>query len=416
MYTAPGLSIIFWNANGLKSKMLDLRTFADERKPDIILLQETKLKNDHSPYLPEYFFYRQDGPQNPLCGGTGIFIKKNIKHEEIFIPNLKNIENTIIKIQLKNRPPIVIASIYIPCKPDKNFTLDLEKILNLNISAILCGDMNAHHINWNCRSSNSTGKALADLANSKNLEILAPQTPTRFGPNSASTIDLAITKNFSYKHQITSIPDLPSDHNPIELKYDFNITPIIINRQKVTTDWENYKKFLNTNVELRIPDIRTHKQLETEIQKLMSDITDAYNNSSRPLKLHEQLYLPPNIRELKKLRNRAKKNWQNNRDPASKNRYNRAQEKFRTAITLYNNNIYLKQNETLNAQDNSLWRATKRLKQKRSPIPQLIDPISKLPAHTDIQKAEIIADHFEDQFKPNNLPNKQMENMVQNTI
>ncbi|XP_055932871.1 uncharacterized protein LOC129962895 [Argiope bruennichi] len=276
--------------------------------------------------------------------------------------------------------------------------------------------MNAHHINWNCRSSNSTGKALADLANSKNLEILAPQTPTRFGPNSASTIDLAITKNFSYKHQITSIPDLPSDHNPIELKYDFNITPIIINRQKVTTDWENYKKFLNTNVELRIPDIRTHKQLETEIQKLMSDITDAYNNSSRPLKLHEQLYLPPNIRELKKLRNRAKKNWQNNRDPVSKNRYNRAQEKFRTAITLYNSNIYLKQNETLNAQDNSLWRATKRLKQKRSPIPQLIDPISKLPAHTDIQKAEIIADHFEDQFKPNNLPNKQMENMVQNTI
>ncbi|KAF8778828.1 RNA-directed DNA polymerase mobile like protein [Argiope bruennichi] len=298
--------------------MFELRTFADEKKPDIILLQETKLKNDYSPYLPEYSFYRQDGPPNPLCGETGIFIKNNINHEEIFIPNLKNIENTIIKLQLNNRPQIVIASIYIPCNPDKHFTSDLEKILNLNNSVILCGDMNAHHTNWNCKSSNRTGKALVDLANNNNLEILAPRTPTRFGPNSASTIDLAITKNFSYKHQIISIPDLPSDHNPIELKYDFNITPIIINRQKVTTDWENYKRFLNTNVDLRIPDIQNKNQLETEIKILMSDITEAYNNSCRPLKHHEQLYLPPNIRELKKNQKSSEKELAKQQGPLLK--------------------------------------------------------------------------------------------------
>ncbi|GBN76763.1 hypothetical protein AVEN_124513-1 [Araneus ventricosus] len=68
----------------------------------------------------------------------------------------------------------------------------------------------------------------------------------------------------------------------------------------------------------------------------MSDITNAYNDSSRPLKHHEELYLPPHLRELKTERNRSKKVWQRFRDPTSKNLFNSAQARFRNAMSEFN--------------------------------------------------------------------------------
>ncbi|GBM51584.1 hypothetical protein AVEN_262404-1 [Araneus ventricosus] len=132
----------------------------------------------------------------------------------------------------------------------------------------------------------------------------------------------------------------------------------------------------------------------------MSDITNAYNNSSRPLKHHEELYLPPHLREIKTARNRSKKVWQRFRDPASKNLFNRAQARFRNATSEFNQSMYISQNEQLNIYDGTLWRRTKRLKSKRSEIPQLKNPGTNIPSHTDLEKAEIIADHLESQFTP----------------
>ncbi|GBN11279.1 RNA-directed DNA polymerase from mobile element jockey [Araneus ventricosus] len=374
-----GLCICFCNANGLTHKIHDLRTFVDEKKPDLLLLQETKIKNSFSPYLPNYTFYRQDGPQSPLSGGTGIFVKSNLNHVELFVPNLNYVSNTIVKISLANQPSIVIASIYVPCQVNSRFMDDLDKILNLNNSVIMCGDFNAHHTSWNCKRINATGKAIYKYAHCKNLEILAPPTPTRYGPNSATTIDLALTKNFAYRYKIESIPDLASDHNPVILNFDFNIVPLIVKRQKVSTNWDNFKNHLNKNVKIIFPKILNSIDLENEVNKIMSDITNAYNNSSRPLKHHEELYLPPHLRELKTARNRSKKVWQRFRDPASKNLFNRAQARFRNAMSEFNQSMYISQNEQLNIYDGTLWRRTKRLKSKRSEIPQLKIPGTNLP-------------------------------------
>ncbi|GBM99666.1 RNA-directed DNA polymerase from mobile element jockey, partial [Araneus ventricosus] len=299
---------------------------------------ETKIKNSFSPYLPNYTFYRQDGPQSPLSVGTGIFVKSNLNHVELFVPNLNYVSNTIVKISLANQPSIVIASIYVPCQVNSRFLDDLDKILNLNNSVIMCGDFIAHHTSWNCKRINATGKAIYKYAHCKNLEILAPPTPTRYGPNSATTIDLALTKNFAYRYKIESIPDLASDHNPVILNFDFNIVPLIVKRQKVSTNWDNFKNHLNKNVKILFPKILISNDLENEVNKIMSDITNAYNNSSRPLKHHEELYLPPHLRELKTARNRSKKVWQRFRDPASKNLFNRAQARFRNAMSEFNQN------------------------------------------------------------------------------
>ncbi|GBN62195.1 hypothetical protein AVEN_77214-1 [Araneus ventricosus] len=144
--TTKGLAICYWNASGITGKMHDFPAFVDEHIPDLLLLlQETKLKNNKGIYLPNYLLYRNDGPQNPASGGTAIFIKNSISHKEIFIPNFSAISATILTINLINQPPITIASVYVPCRFDARFINDLNFILNNNSSVILCGDFNAHH-------------------------------------------------------------------------------------------------------------------------------------------------------------------------------------------------------------------------------------------------------------------------------
>ncbi|GFV37966.1 hypothetical protein TNCV_2663791 [Trichonephila clavipes] len=56
-----------------------------------------------------------------------------------------------------------------------------------------------------------------------NLNIAFSSTPTRFGHNSANTIDIALIKIFYYPFTINSIDDLSSDHNPVFLNFNFKL-------------------------------------------------------------------------------------------------------------------------------------------------------------------------------------------------
>ncbi|GBL93842.1 hypothetical protein AVEN_64264-1 [Araneus ventricosus] len=72
--------------------------------------------------------------------------------------------------------------------------------------------------------------------------------------------------------------------------------------------------------------------------------------------------------------------------------------------------------DQLNITDGTLWRRAKYLKTKRSNIPQLKNPTNNTPAHTNIDKAEVIADHFETQFQTNNIGNPSIDNSVKTAI
>ncbi|GBO25342.1 hypothetical protein AVEN_19520-1 [Araneus ventricosus] len=66
--------------------------------------------------------------------------------------------------------------------------------------------------------------------------------------------------------------------------------------------------------------------------------------------------------------------------------------------------------------DGTLWSRTKRLKSKRSEIPQLKNKGTNLPSQTDLEKAEIIADHLESQFTPNCFGDPNTERTVEKFI
>ena len=100
--------------------------------------------------------------------------------------------------------------------------------------------------------------------------------------------------------------------------------------------------------------------------------------------------------------------WQNTRPPQDKATLNKAvrelkqlfhDEKQQTIQT------YLGSLTATEATDNSLWKTTKRLKQPQTPTPK---PTTPPPLRTsggewaksDMQKANVLAEHFENVFKP----------------
>ncbi|GIX69040.1 uncharacterized protein CEXT_677451 [Caerostris extrusa] len=76
-----GLKICYWNA-GIYSKLIDFKNFVHNHNPDVILLQETMLKQTQNIFISNYNFFRNDGPQNPVSGGTAILIKNNISQQK----------------------------------------------------------------------------------------------------------------------------------------------------------------------------------------------------------------------------------------------------------------------------------------------------------------------------------------------
>ncbi|GIX72367.1 RNA-directed DNA polymerase from mobile element jockey [Caerostris extrusa] len=88
-----GLKICYWNANGIYSKLTDFKNFLHNHNPDVILLQETMLKPTQTIFIPNYNFFRNDGPQNPVSGVSTnwkTFTKQLSQITPLFPSNIDN--------------------------------------------------------------------------------------------------------------------------------------------------------------------------------------------------------------------------------------------------------------------------------------------------------------------------------------
>ena len=88
-----------------------------ELQPDIITIQETKLKkHNKTPQIPTYSAIRTDRA-NGKGGGLLTYIKHNITFSDTKIPNFINPINTelqIIQLHITHTKIYTIANIYIP--------------------------------------------------------------------------------------------------------------------------------------------------------------------------------------------------------------------------------------------------------------------------------------------------------------
>lgn len=120
------INIVYWNANGLPNKVIELPNFLATRNIDILLISESKLNANIHCNIYGYRCYRKDRDGNTRGGGVAIYIRWNIPHTEIQIPTTSSLEAH--GVILENN--ILIVSCYLPPKATVD-TKELNKILDL---------------------------------------------------------------------------------------------------------------------------------------------------------------------------------------------------------------------------------------------------------------------------------------------
>ncbi|GFU60864.1 putative RNA-directed DNA polymerase from transposon X-element [Trichonephila clavipes] len=246
-----------------------------------------------------------------------LFLSK--KHYCLPTPPMQAIEATNIILTPLDHDPVSIVSVYIPPSSDDNlFTIDLEYFLQTSSHCVVFGDFNATHSAWNCNVNSNRGKHLFNFANILNLHIAFPDSPTRFGHNSANTIDFALIKNFYYPYTIKSINDLYSDHNPVFLNFDFKLKVESSNPRAITTNWKDFRINLNNNFSLfnYYPNnINNTNDLETKITEFTEAVVATHSHASQPIVNAHRNYTPNHINQLIKHKNNLRKRYQQTLNP-----------------------------------------------------------------------------------------------------
>jgi hypothetical protein len=99
-----------------------------------------------------------------------------------------------------------------------------------------------------------------------------------------------------------------------------------------------------------------------------------------------------------RLKNQLRRQWQVNRDPALKAEVNHLQRSVTNRLNEWRNDQWGATLESLNPEDQSLWKMTKRVMRVATLSPPLATPGGF--ALSDSEKAEAVADSLEDQFQP----------------
>ncbi|GFW68457.1 probable RNA-directed DNA polymerase from transposon X-element [Trichonephila clavipes] len=267
------------------------------------------------------------------------------------------------------------------------------------------GDFNAKHSSWGCDVDTRRGITFNHHIQRSGYRILAPPTP-RYGHDSASTLDLAISTNVDWPCTVTSISELSSDHNPVT--FEFTTTthffpPPNKRYTHMKTNWGKFTQNLNIPDNFTLPEANTPEDIDEQIAAFTDRLHQAYKNASKPLKHNDTFYISRDLNQLFKERNRARKIWHYTRSPADKNTLNRLQKQIKKIVLKHEQKQWDESLACLEAEDGSLWKAARNSRKKAQPIPALKGP-AKI-AYSDADKSEVIADSLQNQFKLNDISN-----------
>jgi exonuclease III len=134
-----------WNCNSLLGKFIDFAIYVEEKKPDIILLNEVKSSQEiinSELHLKNYSLINKTRKENPeKGGGVAVYIKLGIVYDIILDFEFLDLELICLKIKT-HLFPIHLISYYNPPNqviPDTFF----EILSRLKGKFIIGGDLNS---------------------------------------------------------------------------------------------------------------------------------------------------------------------------------------------------------------------------------------------------------------------------------
>ena len=288
------LKIISANVNSVQSneRRHNVVQWIQKEDPDLVLLNETKLKPSHKPKFKNYNMIRNDRISSN-GGGVALLIKKRIKYEQITLnTRLEILEIVVAKIRLQSGNNLFIITAYAPGIESNVFVAELEYIFKSlaldspNNFFVLAGDLNAKHTSWNNPYNNGRGLALFNWIADNDIEYktVLRSTNVMTFPRSNAYIDIGLVDsrlhigNLNPDGTVQTL-DIDSDHRAIcilcalpntEDQIVFSVPHRIINYNK--TDWEAFQQEIVNNNNISIPQTRNLKN--TEIDKYLEDLNN----------------------------------------------------------------------------------------------------------------------------------------------
>lgn len=413
----PTLSILFWNAAGLDNKISEFRAYMEGTGPDIALIQETKFTDRYRYNIANYKLYRNDRqhiPRRKPEGGTAIYIKSCINHYVVNDLVTDDLESNSIMVLPDSSNKILVTSAYVRHRrgfPDSDFS----KIFSYTDHCIVAGDLNAHNTAWNCKRTNLFGRELLNLVtNNPDINLYHPSSPTHYSTGYPSTIDLALIKNIPFNSNIETLDLFDSDHLPVLLTVDLTVR-IQLSDPTIYTNWQQFQDTLAYS-KLFYPVINSKTHIDRAVSKFTDLINWAVQKSSHSVNKPKIYQLPRRIKSLINKRNTARKLFQFFRSPTLRQEYYSIKRTVKEEIQKFKQEQWSDFIGGLTAEDNTLWKFQKRL---RSNGGTNFPPIhgNNGVAFDTFDKAEAIANTYEQQFSPNqDLEDVEHDNLVTQTV
>jgi hypothetical protein len=168
------LRLVYWNADGVRGRKLDLEQFLSEHGFHICLLNETHLESGRALRFANYVCHRKDHPTREA--GTAILVRRGIYHYAVPVSGLQQLEAAATHLVLATRPVRLVAAYLSPTRP--LIESHQSECLSGGLPVFMAGDLNAKHTDSNSMLSTARSSLLRDYAITNTCLICGPDSRT----------------------------------------------------------------------------------------------------------------------------------------------------------------------------------------------------------------------------------------------
>ena len=358
------ITVVYNNVQSLTDKLDELKTIADESKPEVFCCVETWLDKSHTKKEIEIKGYKckiRNRSDKPNRGGVAIYFKNGIKAEEIPIPSHNTpckCEAIWSKITSRNGKKIIMGLIY---RSPQNTTFnehlegDINYITQLNLPVVLLGDFNYDLLN---RSPNAN--ALCEILERQSMDQIIKE-PTRVTKTTKTLIDHIWVSDEEHVNGLQILPGM-SDHKMckfrIEIEYEQEKNKLFKYRQIHKKADKIAEELANQNWNK----LQSIEEVETIWSILKTNIIEAIDKHA-PIKLSygDNKNQPWMTEELKNLARKKEAIQLSRATTSNQSAWNDIKKQVKRQTFIQKKNYYSKRIEDNKNNPDKLWKIIKEI-------------------------------------------------------
>ncbi|CAG5055373.1 unnamed protein product [Parnassius apollo] len=394
---------MYWNPDGIRQKLQELRTVAQQQDIHIILLGETILNPKTQIKLPNFHIYRRDEvtSQGAAYRGTAVLVRRDIVHQELELPSYQTMRSIGIRMEAAGEELRIYAAYHPPGTPF--CSSDIRRVMEGDTPIIIAGDLNAKNPAWGSRVITPPGLELYEDAEKSLYDVLGPEEPTHVPTDPRrhpDVLDIVLTRNVNYPIVVEVLYDLPSQHLPLLITLGLKAVTTPPRAFKTRVDWRLYCQHIQQRPPAHHP-ISTANDVEAAATRITNNIKEALHAASTVVPITARRDdLPREICVQIKRKRALRKLWARTRCPRIKTQLNTLSEELSVAVQAFRGEAWDRRIQKADEYDASLYKLNRQLTKTKPPVCPLTNNAGKR-CYDAKGRADILVEHFEEQFMPN---------------